>query len=225
MPARSRGFTLVEIAIVLVIIGLLLGGVLKGRELITSAKVRSLNDRVSSVTAAWFAFQDRFRAIPGDYNQALANIPQQPTAPLIADGLGNGLLDTPADRAQAWIHLAAAGLISGTFDNAPVAANYTCTTASCLDNGFGRGMVLSYSALTPASTVNGHELLSGTSIASNILAELDRKVDDGLPNTGNMTLGDGAGGFAGPQRNACLEGTSYAFTNPSANCAAVFRNL
>ena len=53
---RQGGFTLIEIAIVLVIIGLLLGGVLKGQELINTARVRALNNTVDGVTAAWFSF-------------------------------------------------------------------------------------------------------------------------------------------------------------------------
>ena len=67
-PIRSNGFTLVEIAIVLVIIGLLLGGVLKGQELINNAKVRSIADRQISMKVAWFAFLDRFAALPGRFS-------------------------------------------------------------------------------------------------------------------------------------------------------------
>ena len=62
MNAKQKGFTLVEIAIVLVIIGLLLGGILKGQELISNARVRNVADQVNAVKAAYFAFQDRYRA-------------------------------------------------------------------------------------------------------------------------------------------------------------------
>ena len=68
---KQSGFTLIEIAIVLVIIGLLLGGVLKGQELITSARVRNLISQQDGVKAAYFGFLDRFRALPGDYSQAI----------------------------------------------------------------------------------------------------------------------------------------------------------
>ena len=61
---KQRGFTLIEIAIVLVIIGLLLGGVLKGQELITSARVRNLISTQDGVKAAYFGFLDRYRALP-----------------------------------------------------------------------------------------------------------------------------------------------------------------
>jgi prepilin-type N-terminal cleavage/methylation domain-containing protein len=64
------GFTLIEIVIVLVILGLLMGGVLKGQELITSARVRSLNALMDGVKSAYYGFQDRYRALPGDYVQA-----------------------------------------------------------------------------------------------------------------------------------------------------------
>src|SRR6202049_3841141 len=69
MTHRSKyqsGYTLVEIAIVLVIIGLLIGGVLKGQELIYNQKVKSTYDAYRQYTAAMYGYQDRFRAIPGD---------------------------------------------------------------------------------------------------------------------------------------------------------------
>ena len=74
MKRNANGFTLIEIAIVLVIIGLLLGGVLKGQELITGARVRNLISQQDGIKAAFFGFQDRFRALPGDYASASTNI-------------------------------------------------------------------------------------------------------------------------------------------------------
>jgi prepilin-type N-terminal cleavage/methylation domain-containing protein len=70
---RQQGFTLVEMAIVLVIIGLLLGGILKGQELITSARVRNIADQNSGVQAgAYYGFIDRYRQVPGDWSQSSA---------------------------------------------------------------------------------------------------------------------------------------------------------
>ncbi len=66
MNKRQQGFTLVEIAVVMVIIGLLLGGVLKGQELINSAKVKSVINDFRNTSTHIFAYQDRFRAMPGD---------------------------------------------------------------------------------------------------------------------------------------------------------------
>src|SRR3954463_9260347 len=63
---RNQGFTLVEIAIVLVIIGLLLGGILKGQEMITQAKIKNVIADMSGVSAAMYGYQDRYKALPGD---------------------------------------------------------------------------------------------------------------------------------------------------------------
>jgi prepilin-type N-terminal cleavage/methylation domain-containing protein len=74
MNRKAAGFTLIEIAIVLVIIGLLLGGVVKGQEPITSARVRSLIAQQDGIRAAFFGFQDRYRALPGDCAAASTSI-------------------------------------------------------------------------------------------------------------------------------------------------------
>lgn len=216
---QQRGFTLVEIAIVLVIIGLLLGGVLKGQELINSAKVRSLNDKFSGVTAAWYAFQDRYRGIPGDYNQAAANI-----SSTLTDGQGNGLVNTNGERGQVWAHLAAAGMISGQYSGAATATTYVCNLDICPGNGFGRGMQITY-ANEGSNVGNSNELISGNAIPVTILAELDRKADDGLASSGAMRLGNGGGGWGGGAVAACLSGTDYNLANPSDDCAVVMRNF
>ena len=57
--SRTRGFTLVEIAIVLVIVGLMLAGVFKGQALIDSARVSSMASEVTGIRSAWYSFQDR----------------------------------------------------------------------------------------------------------------------------------------------------------------------
>ena len=64
--AGQGGFTLVEIAIVLVIIGLLLGGILKGQEMITQAKIKNIVNDFNGLSAAMYSYQDRYRALPGD---------------------------------------------------------------------------------------------------------------------------------------------------------------
>ncbi|NOQ88401.1 MAG: prepilin-type N-terminal cleavage/methylation domain-containing protein [Gammaproteobacteria bacterium] len=228
---RQKGFTLIEIAIVLVIIGLLLGGVLKGQELINTARVRALNNSVDGITAAWFSFQDRYRGFPGDYSQASVNLPGVTTA--AAANAGNGLVDTDEERAFVWQHLQAAGYITGSYTGTAVAEDaYNCNVTTCPDNGFGSGMNLSYTTQSkgaPAS--NAHELITGSGIPVEVIAELDRKVDDGRPLTGAMQLGDDGTGWGtadsdGCQRNDATAGEVYDITvSVSSNCAAVFRNF
>jgi len=228
---KQKGFTLIEIAIVLVIIGLLLGGVLKGQELINTARVRALNNSVDGITAAWFSFQDRYRGFPGDYSQAAVNLPGVTTA--APANAGNGLVDTSEERAFVWTHLQAAGYITGSFDGTPVAEDeYRCDLTTCPDNGFGAGMNLSYTTQSKgAPAADAHELITGGGIPVEVLAELDRKVDDGRPLTGAMQLGDDGTGWTTTESDNCQRtdataGEVYDITvNISSNCAAVFRNF
>ena len=123
MKSRTRGFTLVEIAIVLVIIGLLLGGILKGQEMITQAKIKNVMSDFSGISAAYHGYQDRYRAIPGDDPNALSRW----AAPTV-QGDGNGQVSgtynfgcsvpgTTVGTNEAcffWDHLRRAGFVSGS---------------------------------------------------------------------------------------------------------------
>ncbi len=223
---KQKGFSLIEIAIVLVIIGLLLGGVLKGQELINTARVRAINNSVDGVTAAWFSFQDRYRSFPGDYSQADVNLQGAP-----APGDGGGTVDTDAERANVWVHLQAAGYITGSYDadaTNTTATEYGCNVATCPDNGFGAGMLLSFGTeVRGTAGADAHELNTGRGIPVEVIAELDRKVDDGNPITGAMQLGAGGTNWATTASDACIDTTNnvYDIQAPSANCAAVFRNF
>jgi prepilin-type N-terminal cleavage/methylation domain-containing protein len=222
---NQKGFTLIEIAIVLVIIGLLLGGVLKGQELINTARVRALNNTVDGITAAWFSFQDRYRAFPGDYLDAQSKV-NLPGAP--GGGDGNGLVDQIDERGRVWVHLQAAGYLTGGYDDdtVTVAADaYDCSPENCPDNGFGSGMNLSYGNLVQTGSTNTHELITGRGIPVEVLAELDRKVDDGAPDSGAMQLGTPGTGWVAADETACINGSVYQLQSPSDNCAAVFRNF
>lgn len=219
MNKQQRGFTLVEIAIVLVIIGLLLGGVLKGQEMITNAKVRNLADQGSAIKAAYFAFQDRYRALPGDYGQAVANI-----SGVTVDGDGNGQINTNAEHGLAWQHMAAAGFITGSYDGGNVNVGnggWTCISTRCPSNAFGGTLNLAFGSESGGTSGSAHELWSGRNIPVAAIAELDRKVDDGVPATGDFQ--NGGSGNANP--STCVVGGVWAVTsaNPQGNCGGVYR--
>jgi prepilin-type N-terminal cleavage/methylation domain-containing protein len=114
---KQLGFTLVEIAIVLFIVGLLLGGVLKGQELIRAARVNNIAAQLDEVKVAYLGFLDRYRTYPGDMPtaQATVQIPGTGSVGCAAVGTcGNGRID-PNENILVWYHLSRAGFISGSY--------------------------------------------------------------------------------------------------------------
>ncbi|HEX7028779.1 MAG TPA: prepilin-type N-terminal cleavage/methylation domain-containing protein [Gammaproteobacteria bacterium] len=127
---RQAGFTLVEIAIVLVVIGLLLGGVLKGQELILNSQVRNVVNEFNNVAAAKYTYQDRYRQIPGDDNTADARWSSADgTTHVVVDGDGSSAIEGAwnatapvAGTTEAgifWHHLRNDGLVYGPRHGSP----------------------------------------------------------------------------------------------------------
>jgi prepilin-type N-terminal cleavage/methylation domain-containing protein len=195
-PQRQSGFTLIEIAIVLVIIGLLLGGILKGQELITSARVRNIIAQLDGTRAAFFGFQDRYRALPGDFNAATTQISG---ASRNGDGDGQILGD---ESIAVWDHLSHAGFINGTY-----VFNAAESPATTPNNPYGARLQLINDAVyadSAAPTVRIN-LKTGPQIPVNILAEIDRKIDDGNALRGTMRFSAYAAGGAAPTAANCYE--------------------
>lgn len=215
-PKQQRGFTLVEIAIVLVIIGLILGGVFKGQALIDSARVRSLSTDVTGIRAAWYSFQERYRSIPGDFSNAPTQIDSA-----ASPGNGNGRIDGGQERAAVWQQMALAGLISGNFDGAQnatgTASDVTCGPGTCPKNPFNGFYKISYSA--QAADVEGmaHEIFTGEQIPVSILSQLDSKLDDGKPSSGRFRVHRS---FA----SACTKDGQWDVATGHSNCAGVLRD-
>ena len=223
MKKKQAGFTLVEIAIVLVIIGLLLGGILKGQELISNAKVRNIADQQNAVKAAYFAFQDRFRALPGDYSKATDNIPNVAAG---SNGDGNAQI-TGNESVYAWHHLTNAGFISCSAC-APTPADPTAASdQNSPVNAFGGVMLIVFDNLyNNAATDTGppaNNIKSGNQIPSNVMAEVDRKIDDGNPRTGALRFSKYAAPTSTPPTAAtCAETGSdnWKVTTVNSNCGS-----
>ena len=185
---KQTGFTLVEIAIVLVIVGLLIGGVLKGQEMITNAKLKRIESDNAGIAAAMFSYQDRYLQLPGDDSNAGARFDFYINGiALAANGDGNGLIGDGADWADAdalntmvvgsaeparfFGHLRAAGLIPG--------GSGTDTTRP--SNAYGGQIGIQNGGLTIA----GHVTVFGQ-IEGGIARILEARLDDGSPVTGRM---------------------------------------
>jgi len=217
MRKPQSGFTLIEIAIVLVIIGLLLGGVLKGQELITAARVRNIISNQDGVKAAYFGFLDRYRALPGDYSQATTNIPGC-AACQNGDGNGQILLNGAIlESISAWEHLSRAGFITGSYTYAAAAAPTNTPT-----NPYGSLTQLIFDAVyEDAAPTARHNLKTGSGIPSDIMAEVDRKIDDGVANAGQLRYAN----FGAPGTlNECAEAAVAPSTNRTWKSATSFAN-
>lgn len=193
---QQQGFTLVEIAIVLVIIGLLLGGVLKGQEMIANARYKNLRSDIQSYSAAYYTFQDRYRALPGDFDQASTRI--DASAP---DGNGNGSIggggcnNASDESCYVWQQLRYSGLISGD----PSASGANANPA----HAYG-GQVQGIHSRSLGNRTGVWLLMQN--VPADVAQRLDEDIDDGdarngtiycatgscsggnYPATGNMTI-------------------------------------
>jgi len=216
MPRRNCGFTLIEVAVVLVIVGLLLGSVLAGQQLIRNAKVRSLIAQQDGAKAAFFGFQDRYRALPGDYRQASSNI-NCGVLPCL-NGDGNGRIEAPNganlhEEILAWMHLSAAGFLNGSYAMSS-GATTAPAPANTPQNPFGAYMQLAFDGLwgkdsNRSTPVARHSVKTGNQIPVEIVAEIDRKIDDGLPYAGAFQFST----YSGTVNAPAIGGTSGSCTS------------
>jgi prepilin-type N-terminal cleavage/methylation domain-containing protein len=184
MRRTQSGFTLIEIAIVLVIIGLLLGGILKGQELINSARVKNLATDFRNIPLFIYGYQDKFRALPGDDLAATIHVGNTTTPS--ANGNGNGVIDgnwnsmTPSDESYLfWQHVRLAGLAPGSTDT--TAADYPPLNAL--------GGRIGIQSAKPFPNINGTYFVCSDSILGKYAKQLDTQLDDGNTATGSMMVG------------------------------------
>ena len=187
---QQAGFTLVEIAIVLVIIGLLLGGILKGQEMITQAKIKNIVNDLNGMSAAIYSYQDRYRALPGDELDATTKARWGATVSFGGDG--NGVFCTGACTATPPAYNLAPA--------APATGNETPLFWLHLRlSGFVPGPTTGLGAVQqPGNAVNGilGVQTTGMGFTSNIICTsnlpdkvgiaVDTQVDDGASATGGV---------------------------------------
>jgi prepilin-type N-terminal cleavage/methylation domain-containing protein len=212
--AKQAGFTLIEIAIVLVIIGLLLGGVLKGQELINSAKVKNLATDFRNIPLYFYGYQDRFKALPGDDARVATNLAGATLATTPASKIGNGVIDgvwnstTTTDESHLfWQHVRLAGLAAGPTSTAD--GNYIPRNS---DGGIiGVQSNVGFTTITgPTTTMSGSYIICSDGILGSYVKQLDTILDDRETSTGSLrAIVSGATGGVAVASTAIVDANSY----------------
>lgn len=242
MKKTIRGFTLVELAIVMTIIGLLIGGILKGQELLQQARLTSTIAQIKSFEAATTAFVDMYGGLPGDLRDAGEKLPDCVNCSPLETFAGNGIVGDidnckmyreiafPPTSSQNevslfWLHLLKANLISGvsdTSDQTAAAAEFGVTyPAAKIGGGFlatsagygGYAQVSGLNQVTSEPNIPGlyiaihgslelctDEDSDGSVLTPGQAAQIDRKMDDGKPQTGSVF----GNGFVSPHPASCF---------------------
>jgi len=184
MKRNQSGFTLIEIAIVLVIIGLLLGGVLKGQELINSAKVKNLAGDFKNVPVYIYAYQDKYKALPGDDKAAATHLATSGVT--ITNGNGDGIIGaawnaTSGESFEFWQQIRLAGIAPGP--------TTTSDTAYIPSNAVGGAIgVTNSGANLPITGLRGSYIVCSSSIAGKFAKQLDITLDDSNTAAGSMMV-------------------------------------
>ena len=162
----QAGFTMVEIAIVMVIIGLLIGGILKGQAMIQNAKVMRVVKQADELRAAIMAFYDKYGVYPGDENKDA--IPPGTDG----EGDGDGQIES-SEQYELFRDLQLAGLIGGSFNG----------TSDLPTHAFGDNVTLYW--LDPGPGTSKH-YFRFYNLPAEVCQEIDMKFDDGVYNTGSI---------------------------------------
>ncbi len=173
----TKGFTLVELAIVLVIIGIILGAVLKGQELVNNAKMKRAYNQYREILSAIYTYYDRYGKYPGDDPNA------NPRWAAATNGNNNGYIDgltlgcgasSTSETCQVWLHLRLANILTG----ATTAADGTKAPS----NAYGGSIGVGYATVQGLTTM----WIAFDNVPGDVCTSLDEMYDDGVYNTGSI---------------------------------------
>ncbi len=234
-PLKQQGFTLVELSIVLVIIGLLIGGVLVGRDLIYNARIKKVINELQQYQIAFNAFREKYDCIAGDCINATNFLgtdsngcPSGGGTAGVCNGNGNGLIETcfTGEALNAWRHLAKSNFITGNFlgsggcaslvinNNIPGSAyassiGFNLTTPNV---GIGYpGATASWNVVIQLGAVSTtvFDQLWGAGLIAPDAQALDRKMDDGTAAGGIMYSTNSYYPSAANSNTTCLTAGNY----------------
>ncbi len=246
----EKGFTLVELAVVMIIIGLLIGGVLKGQELIKSAKVTSTISQVKGIDAATSTFQDIYAGLPGDVASPGTRLPGCTAAPCVPAAVVsngrviatdaaipfiNGSRDT--ESAAFFVQLAAADLISGVTPDASVNAFGGNYPAAPVGGGWVASTISTQADVPGASGSGITDFRAGLYLQHQNTADddedpvssaltmqrIDRKIDDGNPLTGSVYAAEETATACMGDNGSSAASNLYDTSTGTVSCLALVR--
>lgn len=201
LTKHNNGFTLIELAIVLMIIALLIGAILKGKQLIDSAQEKQLENDFSNIPLMIYTYQVKYKAIPGDDKIAASRFSGITAS--VQNGDGDGLIsgnwfdfDPITDSTIFWQHLRLANLMTGEINLS--APDYLPDNAlrKPIDIQSGSNV----SNISPIKGLQGHALqgtyvICSRGIPGALAISMDIRLDDGNPGTGKMLITPEVGTF------------------------------
>lgn len=207
--SRHKGFSLIEVAIAIVVIGLVVGLSLKGKELIHTAKVNSVVDQVNAFRVATQMFTEKYGAMPGDFTDAKNSIDES-----LDNGNGTGLISSIDDAKRFWSHLVKSGLLTaelvGGFPVSKLGGYYSVSSEINENDGL-------WLVLTRGTSDN--KSFSGI-ISQEDAAVIDRKYDNGDPSSGDIRTKKVEGSSA---TKPVAVGKRYDAKSKAKNCVIMFK--
>lgn len=224
LTKKLSGYSLVELAIALVVIGLILGGILKGQELIENARLKTVLSQVNEIQLAYTTFRDKFDALPGDFREASLRLHSS-----LSDGNGDGNIDGPglgkgSEAVSFWAHLSAAYLYPdvGISEISGIVQFGQGAPSSKIGGGFtvetdpvGTDLKGLWLILGNAQGVHGN----GPLLTPEQAFILDKKGDNGNPLRGRIQAREGAG----IPKGFCIRNGSYNVDIKEAVCVLYFQ--
>ncbi len=195
------GFTLIELSIVMIIIGIIMAGVFKGQDLIESARLQSTLSELNRLKMAALQYRDQYGAWPGNDSKALARFGEGVTS-----GDGTGVIKA-TEASQVWIHLSKAGLLDSADVPTTKVGGFLSIQGKPRDDLSGTWIVLAGESATQKPALTPKQAMI-----------LKSKMDEPAPSKGKLRVVDGHGADG-----KCVKGDGYHMDTETQACVIMLR--